>query len=659
MNHSKLLRAASPPPDPLAELQQILPHLHEIIYALDAAGASTLAGPVEFIGGPVEDLIGVPPEKISGQPGAWLDLIHPEDRAEMQRSTLVILDRRKPVIREYRLRDRTSGEVRWVLDRGVPRLDDQGKVIRILGILTDITARRQVFSDLYDANKLLQVILDHTYLMLAYLDRDLNFLSVNRAYASADQHDPDYFVGKNHFDLFPNPENEAIFRNVVKTGEPHYAIAKPFEYTANPERGVSYWDWVLVPVKDQGKVVGVVLTLLNVTAHVQTEERLGYSEALLKQAQQIARIGSWTFDIQTGKLDWSDEMYRIYGRTRDSAQVDLSIDLALSWTHPDDLVSVQADFARVQRSNDPPAPFEFRILRPDGDVRTVLIESVIDHSENGRPHRLIGVMQDITERRQLEQALRERTLLLEEANAELKHLSALKDEFVSNVSHELRTPIANLELRQRLLRQHPERIETHLPVLMRETARLAHTIESLLRLSRLDQNRIEIHLQLTDLNALLAEYSADLSELARDKSIRLTFTPGKNLPHILADPAMITQTLTTLIDNAFNYVPALGSITIKTGVKKNQEVWFSVANSGPPIPPEEREKIFERFFRGSINAQRHVPGTGLGLAIARELVTRQGGAITAGGDAGAVFTVSLPLIAPDREVLHSQGVLNQ
>jgi len=94
------------------------------------------------------------------------------------------------------------------------------------------------------------------------MDRQFNFVRLNRPYAEADRRPPSFFPGKNHFDLYPNEENERIFRRVVETGEPFFIRAKPFEYAQHPERGVSYWDWSLMPIKDDtGFVTGVVLSL--------------------------------------------------------------------------------------------------------------------------------------------------------------------------------------------------------------------------------------------------------------------------------------------------------------------------------------------------------------------------------------------------------------
>lgn len=130
---------------------------------------------------------------------------------------------------------------------------------------------RAAVGDLKVTNQLMERIFSNIHVLVAYLDADFNFIRVNENYAAADpQRTPDFFVGKNHFVLYPNEENEAIFRRVLESGETYVAHARPFEYPGQPERGVSYWDWNLTPVNDgDGKVEGLLLTLADVTERVQ------------------------------------------------------------------------------------------------------------------------------------------------------------------------------------------------------------------------------------------------------------------------------------------------------------------------------------------------------------------------------------------------------
>jgi len=218
---------------------------------------------------------------------------------------------------EYRLKVR--GRWRQYQTRLVPEFDPHDAVVSILAVGRDVTDLRQALaraeqaeaeaarardgledevaartSELAEANialqdevaerrdaeaevragaELLQRLFDVSHLLVAYLDTDFTFVRVNRTYAEADGHEPDFFPGKNHFDLYPDAENEAIFRRVLRTGKTYCVNEKPFVYGANPERGTTYWDWTLQPVfDDDGKVSGLLLTLLDVTERVRARE---------------------------------------------------------------------------------------------------------------------------------------------------------------------------------------------------------------------------------------------------------------------------------------------------------------------------------------------------------------------------------------------------
>jgi PAS domain S-box-containing protein len=160
-----------------------------------------------------------------------------------------------------------------------------------VAVWTDITERERLLNEIEKSRdelelrvqqrafelarttELLEKVFSSVDIMIAYMDKDFNFIRVNRAYALADEREPEFYVGKNHFVLFPSKENEQIFRKVVETGEPYSVYAKLFEYAEHPERGATYWDWSLQPVREtDGTVGGVVLSLVNVTERVRAEE---------------------------------------------------------------------------------------------------------------------------------------------------------------------------------------------------------------------------------------------------------------------------------------------------------------------------------------------------------------------------------------------------
>jgi PAS domain S-box-containing protein len=159
-----------------------------------------------------------------------------------------------------------------------PVRDLNGVVVGGIAVMADITAQKrllQVERERAQDARLLDTIVENTDNQLAYLDRDFNFVRVNGAYARGCGRAPEQLVGRNHFELFPNAENEAIFKRVRDTGKLARYHEKPFEYPNWPERGVTYWDWTLAPIKDEkGEAEGLVLALTDVTAQVKAREAM-------------------------------------------------------------------------------------------------------------------------------------------------------------------------------------------------------------------------------------------------------------------------------------------------------------------------------------------------------------------------------------------------
>ena len=124
-------------------------------------------------------------------------------------------------------------------------------------------------------NSLLDVLFENCHSPIAFMDLDFNFIRVNQAYAAADNKEISFFENKNHFELYPNQENQKIFENVVLTGEKYSISAKAFEYIDTPDRGETYWDWSLTVVHDDsGNAAGLLLQLIDVTTQIRMEKQL-------------------------------------------------------------------------------------------------------------------------------------------------------------------------------------------------------------------------------------------------------------------------------------------------------------------------------------------------------------------------------------------------
>jgi len=247
----------------------------------------------------------------------------------------------------------------------------------------------------------------------------------------------------------------------------------------------------------------------------------------------------------------------------------------------------------------------------------------------------------------LERRVIERTQELTRAYEQLKDLDRMKNQFVSRISHELRTPLANIKLYLSLLeRGRPEKRDEYQATLQHETTRLNQLIEDLLDISRLDMGQTPVNLVNADLNRLVADLMPDRLYQAASRDLKLTYDLDRNLPMAIFDPTLLRQVLEQILNNAFNYTPSGGTIMCQTllGVEARR-TWatFSVKDSGPGIDEDEREHLFERFFRGKAARNYRVPGTGLGLAICREIINRLGGRVTVESRQGfgSTFTIWL------------------
>ncbi|HEX8949193.1 MAG TPA: MASE3 domain-containing protein, partial [Dissulfurispiraceae bacterium] len=173
-------------------------------------------------------------------------------------------------------------------------------------LLKEIAERKRTEEVLVDQSKLLDSFFTHTINPLVFLDKDFNFLQVNGAYARACKRKESDFIGHNHFEFYPHEENEAIFRRVVETKESFEATAKPFVFPDHPEWGVTYWDWALVPIlDDKGEVDFLVFSLNDVTDRKKAEDRLVYSNTLLKLLSKVSLRKEYLAAVTKLVRNWS------------------------------------------------------------------------------------------------------------------------------------------------------------------------------------------------------------------------------------------------------------------------------------------------------------------------------------------------------------------
>ena len=212
---------------------------------------------------------------------------------------------------------------------------------------------------------------------------------------------------------------------------------------------------------------------------------------------------------------------------------------------------------------------------------------------------------------------------LERLNEELKELDQLKSEFVALVSHELRAPLTNIRTGIELtLNRNPEIGSKRLRAVQEEIGRLGALVETILDISALEAGRFPIHLQPVELDRVASDVISQMAETERIKA----YLPAE-LPPLRADERGLKSVLHHMLDNATKYAP--NGDLILNAEAENGFVRVSLSDSGPGIPIEERERVFEMFHRLDSSDAREVYGHGLGLPMARKLLEAMGGRIRA------------------------------
>ncbi|MEK7399290.1 MAG: PAS domain S-box protein [Candidatus Poribacteria bacterium] len=282
---------------------------------------------------------------------------------------------------------------------------------RLASNLAIAISQRKAVRELKDTTQILETIFDSAHLQVAYLDPQFNFIMVNRAYADGAEKEIDFFTGKNNFDLFPDPDTKVVFRRVVETGQPYFAYAISFEYPNNPERGVTYWDWSLVPIKDnEENVISLVLTLDNVTERMRLEEKLMENQERYRIITDNVRDTLWLIDLNLRTTWITPSVTRTRGFTLEEIQ-EMPLDKQFTPESLNRVIKLYQENMSPDKLLNPEVDFiisgEFEYYRKDGS--TFWADTIITllRGINGEPTGFMCVGRDITERKQAEEKLRE------------------------------------------------------------------------------------------------------------------------------------------------------------------------------------------------------------------------------------------------------------
>ncbi|MEO8258236.1 MAG: PAS domain S-box protein [Acidobacteriota bacterium] len=583
---------------------------------------------------------------LRADPQQWAGFTVAEDRDEVV-AAFAALRRDAPSLDiEYRI-VRPGGEIRWVHARGFQVRDPAGTLIRLTGIVTDITDRKQAERTLRDSEERFASAFEQAAIGVGLVSPDGRFIKVNRALCDLVGYSEPELLARTYQDI-THPDDLDI------DAEPSRQLAAGEIRSYQFEKRYLHADGHSVPIllsvsvirdrQDQPRYyIGQVQ---DITERKAAEQALRTStEEFRRLAEAMPQI-VWITRPDGGNVYFNQHWMDYTGMTREES-------LEGGWIkpfHPEDAERARQAW-ELATTTVSVYSLECRLRRADGTYRWWLIRGVPQRGPDGEVANWIGTCTDIQELKlaELEISLTNRTLqieIVERQRAEQAADSAnrSKSEFLANMSHEIRTPLngvigmTELALDTDLTTEQRE----YLDMVKSSGESLMSVIDDILDFSRIEAGRLTVEVIPFDLRDCAATALKQLATRADTKGLELAYEIGPDVPTaLLGDPGRLRQILTNLVANAIKFTEQGEVIlTVDAGPVTGPDTLlrFSVSDTGIGVPAERQQAIFQPFIQADGSTTRKYGGSGLGLAISTSLVALMGGRIWVESAAGSGST---------------------
>jgi two-component system cell cycle sensor histidine kinase PleC len=376
----------------------------------------------------------------------------------------------------------------------------------------------------------------------------------------------------------------------------------------------------------------------DVTDAKTHREALKRREKQLGRAESLGRMGHWHWTVGAEDFEWSAELFRIFGVT--GGDFKPTMDSMNALIHRRDIDRVNHAFQRsiIQQSN---FDVEFRILRPDGEIRYIKCEGRCAYDDEDDVIAVYGIMQDNTERMAYEQELRE-------AKEAAERAYATKSQFLANMSHELRTPLnaiigfSEMIQRQLLGPVGTEKYLDYIDGIRQSGEHLLDLITDILDMSKIEAGKYELDLIELKVAKAISMATHMMEGRAQEAKIKITTVPVAEDLQIIADRRAFMQIILNLLSNAVKFSEAGDTVRVECHARENY-VALKVFDEGIGIAANKLAQITKPFEQVSTSFSRNHQGSGLGLSITKELVEMHGGTLFIESTLGEGTTVTARL----------------
>ncbi|YAF98233.1 MAG: PAS domain S-box protein [Nodularia sp. CChRGM 3473] len=608
-------------------------------------------------------LFGLVPGSFDNTYEAFLECVHPEDQQSVTQVIINALAKKIDYTDEFRV-VWPDQSVHWIFGKGRFIYDEQGQAVRMIGVCTDVTHRRQseestrqltlkVQEQANVLNAILAASVDHIYIF----NRSGCYQYVSDGAAAILGLKSQEILGRTvrelnlSTDLMEKIEHQRQI--VMKTGHP---IRDECEYIATD--GVHFYEYILTPLRNSDRTVeGVITVSRDITAHKQVEQSLRNSEARFRRLFESNLIGLAFWTIDGFITEANDAFLQLIGYTREEfatlGKINWREITPPEYEHSDDRAIAEVQATGVSQI------YEKEYIHRNGKrVPIVLGVALLNDSQ----HDGVAMVLDISERQLAEQE-RDRLLQRERsARQEAEVANRIKDQFLAILSHELRTPLNPILGWAKLLRcrKFDEKTANQALETIERNAKLqTQLIEDLLDVSRILQGKLSLNIYPVNL-VMVLEASLETLRLAVEaKSIQIQTIIDPQMGHVMGDPNRLQQVFWNLLSNAVKFTPVGGRVEIRLG-EVDSQAQIQVSDTGQGITPEFLSYVFDYFRQADSTTTRKFGGLGLGLAIVRQVVELHGGTVQAespGEGLGATFTVRLPLLGRSKQVMYEENNL--